>query len=64
VLPGERVVDPGLGAGAHEVKVTFCNDYYDPESGRNRDLNVNRIIIYRREPRYVNSGSGEKQRRR
>jgi hypothetical protein len=50
-------VECELDAGAHEVKATFCNDYYDPESGRNRDLNVNRIIIYRREPRYVNSGS-------
>jgi hypothetical protein len=51
-----------LGAGVHEVKVTFCNDYCDPESGKNRDLYVNRIIIYRREPCYVNYGSREKQR--
>jgi hypothetical protein len=53
-----------LSAGVHEVEAVFSNDYCDPATGSNRDLYVNRIIIYRREPRYVNSGSGEKQRRR
>lgn len=46
-----------LGAGPHEVEAAFRNDYYDAASGSNRDLYVNRIVIYRREPGKINSGS-------
>ena len=46
-----------LGAGERKVEAVFCNDYYDAASGSNRDLFVNRIIIYRREPGNVKSGS-------
>ncbi len=52
-----------LGAGVHEVKAVFSNDYCDPATGSNRDLFINRIIIYRREPYDVNYGSTNKQRR-
>jgi hypothetical protein len=37
----------GLAAGFHDIRVSFKNDYFDPASGENRDLLLNRVIIYR-----------------
>jgi hypothetical protein len=46
-----------LAAGPHEVRLTFLNDYYDPATGANRDLFLNRLIVYQNEPTESNSGS-------
>ncbi len=40
-----------LAPGFHEVEAVFQNDYCDPKSGEDRDLFLNRLIIYRRWPR-------------
>jgi hypothetical protein len=37
-----------LGAGTHNIKTTFRNDYYDASTDSGRDLLVNRLIVYRR----------------
>jgi hypothetical protein len=34
--------------GPHRVTATFVNDFYDPETKSDRDLFVNRLIMYRR----------------
>ncbi len=46
-----------LAAGRHEVRLSFLNDYYDPATGANRDLFLNRLVVYRNEPPKSNSGS-------
>ncbi|MGD8719845.1 MAG: carbohydrate-binding domain-containing protein [Candidatus Zixiibacteriota bacterium] len=43
-------------AGPHRLSVKFLNDYYDPSTGENRDLFVNRVIVFRE------SSSGKKKR--
>lgn len=45
-----------LSAGPHDLKISFLNDYCDPATGSDRDLYVNRIILYRTEPGGINFG--------
>ncbi len=46
-----------LAAGFHDLRLTFRNDYYDPATGADRNLFVDRVVVYRSEPSKSNSGS-------
>jgi len=37
-----------LGRGENSITVKFTNDYFEPETGENRDLFVNRLVVFRR----------------
>jgi hypothetical protein len=43
-------VEYELSRGETDVTITFKNDYFEAETGENRDLFVNRVVIFRRGP--------------
>ena len=40
-------LDASLAPGAHRFTATFVNDYADEKTGENRDVFLNRLVVYR-----------------